>query len=181
MDNGPRRLHYRQEKQLHLLRCLPPTGPRPRRGGAWRGPHRNRPQCRRHRRDGPHEQLVECLSLYHTYRQCFPHDNIYFPPVQSCEVISRGSAGALRSARKAKTLYDDRSRSSMPTKRKLSCVSLLLPSSLHSPFITEMGCAFRTTTTTQVRVLQETGLLLHRVHIFARCVPRPRTCIPEGP
>lgn len=33
----------------------------------------------------------------------------------------------------------------------------------------------------QVCILQETRLLLHRVHLFSRCVSWPRACFPERP
>ena len=58
MDDGPRRLNHRKEKQLHVLWRLPQVSTRLRRRHSWRGSQPYGPQCKRHRRDGPHKQYV---------------------------------------------------------------------------------------------------------------------------
>jgi hypothetical protein len=110
--------------------------------------------------------------------------------MQSCEATSHDSGGAPGSVPRAKTPYGDQSHSNMPTKRKLSCMyglphnhhhhhaPLLSPS---SPLGLSFECLCKLTTSMQVCVFQEIRLLLDRMHILARRVPRPRTRIPEGP
>jgi tRNA(Ile)-lysidine synthase TilS/MesJ len=61
---------------------------------------------------------------------------IYITPqltdgLQSCEAISRGSGGALRSARRAKTRYGGQNHSSTPTRRRSSCAHPTPPHPTH--------------------------------------------------
>ena len=161
MDDGPRRLYHRKEKQLHVLWCLPQASSRPRRRGPWCGSYRDRPQCGRHRRDGAHEQYVSPQ---------LSEDRVEKPHIggQSCVATSRASADVLRSVHREKTRYAGPSRSSTRMKRRSLCMRLspsVFPSSRDG---------------LQVRVFQEARLLLYRVHLLAGCVSRTRTRVPEG-